>query len=102
MPVTRLSSFIVACLCVLVVWAPIPLGSNRPWAWSILEIALACLFALHLLHYLRSPWPLTVLRWQLPLLMPLLILQVYVALQAWQVLPSVDPYAAEKPDSTQF
>lgn len=92
MPVTRLSSFIVACLCVLVVWAPIPLGSNRPWAWSILEIALAYLFALHLLHYLRSPWPLTALRWQLPLLVPLLILQVYVALQAWQVLPSVDPF----------
>ena len=27
-------------LCALVVWAPIPLGSNRPWAWSILEIGL--------------------------------------------------------------
>src|SRR4051794_34454626 len=22
----------------LLVWAPIPLGSNRPWAWTLLEI----------------------------------------------------------------
>lgn len=27
-------------LCALVVWAPIPLGSHRPWAWSILEAGL--------------------------------------------------------------
>jgi O-antigen ligase len=27
----------------LLVWAPIPLGSNRPWAWAILEL---CVFAL--------------------------------------------------------
>lgn len=24
----------------LIIWAPIPLGSNRPWAWSILEIGI--------------------------------------------------------------
>ena len=27
-------------LAALVVWAPVPLGSNRPWAWSILEIGI--------------------------------------------------------------
>ena len=27
-------------LCALVVWAPLPLGSNRPWAWSLLEAGL--------------------------------------------------------------
>ena len=25
-------------MAALIVWAPVPLGSNRPWAWSILEI----------------------------------------------------------------
>ena len=24
--------------CVLIAWLPLPLGSNRPWAWSIMEI----------------------------------------------------------------
>ena len=27
-------------LAALVLWAPVPLGSNRPWAWSILEIGI--------------------------------------------------------------
>ena len=26
-------------LLVLLLWAPIPLGSNRVWAWSFLEVA---------------------------------------------------------------
>jgi len=26
------------CYLALLVWAPIPLGSNRPWAWAILEL----------------------------------------------------------------
>jgi len=30
-------------LLALLVWAPIPLGSNRPWAWMVLEV---CTFAL--------------------------------------------------------
>jgi len=54
-------------LCALVVWAPIPLGSNRPWAWSILEVGI---FAAGLLwlaawarretapnHVFRAAWP---------------------------------------------
>ena len=32
----------------IVVWAPIPLGSNRPWAWSLLEFATFGLAALWL------------------------------------------------------
>jgi O-antigen ligase len=30
---------------VVLVWAPIPLGSNRAWAWSVLEIAIFALLA---------------------------------------------------------
>ncbi len=29
------------------VWAPFPLGSNRPWAWSLLALLLAVALALH-------------------------------------------------------
>lgn len=29
----------------ILVWAPIPLGSNRPWAWMLLEVALYLLTA---------------------------------------------------------
>jgi putative inorganic carbon (HCO3(-)) transporter len=36
-------------LLALLVWAPIPLGSNRPWAWSVLEIAVFVLLAAWLL-----------------------------------------------------
>jgi putative inorganic carbon (HCO3(-)) transporter len=32
-------------LLALIVWAPIPLGSNRPWAWMILEIGAYALLA---------------------------------------------------------
>ncbi len=32
----------------ILVWAPIPLGSNRPWAWSLLEVAACGLAALWL------------------------------------------------------
>lgn len=31
----KLFFFLLLVLC----WAPLPLGSNRPWAWSLLEIA---------------------------------------------------------------
>lgn len=47
----------------LLVWAPLPLGSNRPWSWSLLMAGLALVglvLALHLLirgERLRLPWP---------------------------------------------
>ncbi len=36
---------------VILLWAPIPLGSNRPWAWSLLQVAVCGLAALWLLCY---------------------------------------------------
>lgn len=32
----------------LIFWVPIPLGSNRPWAWGIIEIVVFFLLAVHL------------------------------------------------------
>jgi O-antigen ligase len=48
---------------VLLAWAPLPLGSNRPWSWSLLIFGIALiglLLALHLLigrQRLRLPFP---------------------------------------------
>ena len=35
----------------ILLWSPIPLGSNRPWAWSLLQVAVCALSALWLLCY---------------------------------------------------
>lgn len=47
--------------CLLLIWAPLPLGSNRPWSWSFLVLGIAAaglLMALHLVmrrEALRPP-----------------------------------------------
>ena len=38
----------------LIVWAPIPLGSNRPWAWAILELWVFALAIWWLLDFARG------------------------------------------------
>jgi O-antigen ligase len=55
----------------LLVWVPVPLGSNRPWAWSVLEIAVFVLLAAWLVLWavgiakvgeaVRQAWPAFVL-----------------------------------------
>jgi putative inorganic carbon (HCO3(-)) transporter len=54
-------------LLLLLAWIPVPLGSNRPWAWSVLEIACFALMAAWLALWaagrvdappaLRRAWP---------------------------------------------
>lgn len=53
-------------LLVMLTWAPLPLGSNRPWAWSLLGVwSGTLLFGLNLLHILSprtsrwNPWVLS-------------------------------------------
>jgi len=38
----------------LIFWLPIPLGSNRPWAWGIIEIAAFTLLASYILLAVKS------------------------------------------------
>ncbi|MEM5550480.1 O-antigen ligase family protein [Pseudoalteromonas neustonica] len=45
------NKFIFYSICCLIVWLPIPLGSNRPWAWAISEIVVFVLFLLHSLSH---------------------------------------------------
>jgi O-antigen ligase len=51
----------------LLVWAPIPLGSDRPWSWAVLELAVFAILAVWLVAWvlaavrppdiLRAAWP---------------------------------------------
>jgi putative inorganic carbon (HCO3(-)) transporter len=38
----------------LLIWLPLPLGSNRVWAWSIMEVWVLALSLLWLTQYLRG------------------------------------------------
>jgi len=38
----------------LIFWLPIPLGSNRPWAWGIIEVVAFLLLAIHLSFAIRN------------------------------------------------
>ena len=40
--------------CILLVWLPLPLGSNRAWAWSIMEIWVYLLTAAWCYLYIRN------------------------------------------------
>src|SRR6185369_17530669 len=75
-------------LLALIVWAPVPLGSNRPWAWALLEIwvfAIALLWVAALLR--REIVPAPALRSAAPALVLLALWLVFLALQ-WVALPA--------------
>ena len=42
------------CYLALLVWAPLPLGSNRPWAWAILELWIFALALWWLIGFARG------------------------------------------------
>lgn len=69
----------------LLVWLPIPLGSNRAWAWSLMEIAAFLLLATWLLGWARGAWdapePLRRAKW------PLFLLAAWLSLQLMHVVP---------------
>jgi putative inorganic carbon (hco3(-)) transporter len=46
-------------LLILIFWLPMPLGSNRPWAWTIMEIWILSLFLFWLWHFYRGQVKLT-------------------------------------------
>jgi len=87
-------------LLALILWAPVPLGSNRPWAWAILEIGLFTAGLLWLAGYarretrpsaaVRAAWPALAL---LGLWLLFLLLQ-WVPLPA-QIVRFLSPRAAD-------
>lgn len=84
---------------VLIVWAPIPLGSNRPWAWALLEMGILALAALWLsavaIGRLSIPATLQRAGWFLLLLMIWLIYQaIYIVPMPASWTASISPEAA--------
>lgn len=87
-------------LAALIIWAPIPLGSNRPWAWALLEawvFAVALLWVAALLR--REIIPAPALRSAAPALVLLVLWLAFLLLQ-WVALPAdlvrlLSPKAAE-------
>ena len=84
----------------LIAWAPFPLGSNRIWAWTILEAGLFAAAALWVTAWMqRRHGSLTVVRAARPALVLLGAWLAYLALQ-WTPLPPalvrlLSPQAAE-------
>ena len=51
--------FLFIGLLALFIWAPLPLGSNRPWAWSLMEVWVYVLAIVWLLMYMLRKVSLT-------------------------------------------
>ncbi|MCG9578933.1 O-antigen ligase family protein [Vibrio tubiashii] len=81
----NVEKLVFCSLLILIVWLPIPLGSNRPWAWSIAQLWIAFqTIALMAIYWRGIPWSyVKKYRW---LLWPLGVFQVWVAIQT-TVLP---------------
>ena len=84
----------------LIVWAPIPLGSNRPWAWALLEVGIYLVGLLWLAGYAGRAAEVTpVLRGAWPALVLFALWLAWIAVQ-WIPLPigwvaTLSPRAAE-------
>jgi putative inorganic carbon (hco3(-)) transporter len=86
-------------LLALLVWLPIPLGSNRPWAWGLLEVVAYLLFGAWTLLWalgrakvaqpLRRAWPVFVL---LGLVIGVHVLQIVPMPPGW--VEAISPEAA--------
>jgi len=84
---------------VLIVWAPIPLGSNRPWAWALLEVGIYLVGVLWLAAVAGRAAEVTpAMRAAWPALLLFALWLVWLALQ-WVPLPTawvaaLSPHAA--------
>ncbi len=90
--------FLFWALGLILIWAPLPLASNRPWAWSMLELALFTVAAgwlgLFLAGRVRVPDPAR-RAW-----LPLGLLAIWVAVVALQLIPmSAERLAQVSPQS---
>jgi len=74
----------------LLVWAPIPLGSNRPWAWAILELWVFALAICWLFDFARGKTQLgQALKGAWPALLCASLWLVYVWLQLLPLPPAL-------------
>src|SRR3989304_9721786 len=84
----RVERAALAVFLALLVWAPVPLGSNRGWAWTLLEAGLFLSAALWTIGWMqRRHGSLAVLRAAWPAFALLGAWLAYLALQ-WAPLPA--------------
>ncbi len=86
--------------CVLIAWLPLPLGSNRPWAWSIMEIWIYLLTVAWCWLYFRNKVKISdSLRSNRFLVVAFILWLVFIAIQLFplptQIIDIVSPFAAE-------
>lgn len=85
-------------LSFIMVWAPIPLASNRIWAWSVLHILIAAAALLHCFLAFRRGWPWFSAPWQKVFLAVPLLVGLYMLLQSLNLVPglsSAAPYHSQ-------
>lgn len=86
-PSGKYGNFLYYALLLLLVWLPLPLGSNRPWAEAIFEIWSAMILLFWIAGYLRGHFlPGAAFRQAKAVLWLLVIWLIYLMLQ-WLPLP---------------
>ena len=75
-------TFLFYCLLAIIFWIPIPLGSNRPWAWSMMQIMIFSLFIGCVWSRRHMTW-LGIKAYGLPIMLWL----IYLAIVVLQTIP---------------
>lgn len=95
---TTLEKYSFYSLLILIIWLPIPLGSNRDWAWAIAEIWIA-LQSISLIIAYRGQLPFTLIKHYKYLLCGLALFQLWVLFQtlplSWGPLSFLSSKSAE-------
>lgn len=94
----KLKTIIFFVLCSLLIWAPIPLASNRIWSWTLLCGAIYLLTALYAVLCLVKNKPLVSANWHWLVLAPLATFASYQFLQWLSLVPGIstlDPYQTQ-------
>jgi O-antigen ligase len=96
----RAERWLFGAFAALLVWAPIPLGSNRPWAWSLLELGIFALAAIWFVLYALGQARFSIVflraRWALALFaawLAVVLAQIVPLPLAW--VAAVSPASAE-------
>jgi O-antigen ligase len=82
--------FMLLALCALIIWIPIPLGSNRIWSLAIVEFVTILLGVMHIGYCIKHNALLLRYRWQKKALIPIGLLLVYLCLQLLNWVPGID------------
>lgn len=72
---------ILYCLCFLLVWLPIPLGSYRPWAILVFSFFISVIFLFHLILSIKKAKPLLPPSYSLWVIIPLTCVTTLLLIQ---------------------